>query len=107
MSTTKATEIRRANEIRCAFVSVWDGDTVLRSRAIYHKDDRSVEVLETHDVDGLEILDREYIELPDGDELEVCPSCHEYVLKPVMVDGVGNSYDETSECPNPDCDYKA
>ena len=107
MPTTKATDIRKANEVKCVFVSVWDGDVTLRSRAIYHKDDRSIEVLETHDVDGLETLDREYIVLPDGDELEVCTTCHEYVLKPAMVEGVGKSLDEIMECAGPACENKA
>lgn len=107
MTTTKATDIRRANEVRCTFVSVWDGDITLRSRAIYHKDDHSVEVLETHDVDGLNHLDREYIELPDGEELTICPTCHEYVLVPVMIEGVGKSLVQDRECPGPTCENKA
>ena len=107
MATTKATEIRRANEIKCTFVSVWDGNVILRSRAVYHKDDHSVEVLETHDVDGLDTLNREYIQLPDGNELEVCRDCHESVLKTVMIDGICKSLLEVMRCPNPDCDYKA
>jgi hypothetical protein len=107
MATTKATEIRKANEVRCVFVSVWDGDVTLRSRAIYHRHDHSVEVLETHDVDGLEHLDREYVEMPDGEELRVCPECHEYVLKPVMVEGVGKSLTQDYECPSPTCGNKA
>jgi len=107
MATTKATETRRANEVKCTFVSVWDGDVTLRSRAIYHTDDHSIEVLEMHDVDGLDTLEREYVELPDGDELQVCPFCHEHVLVPAMVEGVGKSLTETYECPNPDCPNKA
>jgi len=108
MATTKATKIRRATEVKCTFVSVWDGDVTLRSRAIYHTDDHSIEVLEVHDVHGLDILpNREYIELPDGETLTVCPECHEYALKPVMVEGVGKSLVQDYECPGIYCSNKA
>jgi hypothetical protein len=107
MATTQATATRQANEVKCAFVSVWDGDITLRSRAIYHKDTGEVEVLETHDIDGLQFMNREYIELPDGEELPVCTTCHEYVLRPAMVEGVGKSLAETMECAGSTCESKA
>lgn len=107
MATTNATKTCQANEVKCVFVSVWDGDITLRSPAIYHKHDHSVEVLETHDVDGLDHLDREYVEMPDGEERRVCPTCHDHVLVPVMVEGVGKSLVQDYECPSPTCGNKA
>lgn len=90
--------------IPCTFVSVWDdGDVVCKSRAEYDPKTGEIHVHEMHDP-NVEILEREYLEVGD-EELEVCPCCHEYVLKTVMVGDT--SLEETKECPNPDCENKA
>ena len=95
--------------ILCVFVSIWDDDVTLRSKALYHPDTGEVEALEIHDVDGLESLEREFIIIKEGtdqeEELEVCTDCHEYVLKTVMVPGAArHSLEETQVCSDSDCD---
>lgn len=90
------------SKIKCQFVSVWDGSTSLNSDAIYDPDDKTFEVIGTVAVDGVELLDREYLEMPDGDELEVCTQCHERILETRMVPGIGHDLDEVQVCP--DCD---
>lgn len=40
----------------------------------------------------------------DEDSYEVCPVCHEYILKTVInPDQVGNGLSEEQVCSNPDC----
>lgn len=95
MTTTQATEIRRMGEERCAFISIWDGGVELRSRAFFHKDSESVEVLDIHDAEGLETLEEEFIVFADGSTMDVCPSCHEGVLKTTMEPHPDNPMDKT------------
>ena len=65
----------------CIFHSVWDG-VDLPSEAVYDPITGHIDVLKAHDVSGLEHLEREYIEF-EGEEIDVCPSCHEHTLTPV------------------------
>jgi hypothetical protein len=39
-----------------------------------------------------------------GDEHEICPECHECILKTIMDEGVGKSLFERTVCSNPDCE---
>lgn len=56
------------------------------------------------DVDGMEHLIEESFEDEEGEEFEICPECHEFILKTVMKEGVGKTLYETQVCSNPDCD---
>ena len=49
-------------------------------------------------------LEREYFEDKNGDEHEVCTTCHEFILKTVMNPGKGHDLNEEEECSNPDCE---
>ena len=40
----------------------------------------------------------------DGDEYNVCPDCHEYILKTVMNPGISHGLNEEPVCSNFDCD---
>lgn len=99
---TKATELRKQNEVPCVFISEWDKGTVLRSKAVYHKDTDTVEVLQVYDVEGLESLDEEYIEFKndEGQEerLEVCRVCHEGILRTRMEEVIGKTLVEVTKC---------
>jgi hypothetical protein len=91
--------------IKGTFVSVWDGGEEVRTPAELNTKTGEV-TTESVDVEGLDldILDREYFETSDGDELEVCTDCHEYILKTVMKEGIGKTLNEVHVCSNPDCD---
>lgn len=53
------------------YVSVWDGDTEIRTDCKWD-DERMVAFdIGMVDVSGIESLDREYVELPDGREINV------------------------------------
>jgi hypothetical protein len=96
--------------VKCTFVSVWDDGNEIRTSATYNPKTGSVDAKTTDDVQDLDHLDREFIVLNEGtdqeEELEVCTTCHEYVMKPVMVESSGDRHSlvEDKECSDPDCE---
>ena len=40
----------------------------------------------------------------DGDEYDICPDCHEYILKTEMNPGIGHNLNEEKVCSSPDYD---
>jgi hypothetical protein len=92
--------------IKCTFTSTWDNGAVITTVALFDPETRHI-VAESSDSDpgNDACLEREYITLPDGTELEVCPVCHEFALKPCMnPDTTGSGLHEDTECSNPFCD---
>jgi hypothetical protein len=51
------------------YVSVWDGGTEIRTKCDYDPTTKEVSDIEVADVNGLDVLDDEYVELPDGTEI--------------------------------------
>ena len=88
----------------CEFVSIWDGGVELRSPAFFDRKDGSVTVLKAQSGDGVEHLDREFIELPNGDELEVCLTCHESVMKTITDLSSKTLEIEGAACSNTECE---
>lgn len=80
---------------KVTFVSVWDGDITLKSNALYDEESGQVDVLESHDVEGLDSLDEEYIELENGTRLDVCRHCHEGIPKVSMDENPNDPKDKT------------
>jgi len=85
------------------FVSVWDGGTEIRTSGCYDPKTGRVESQKTSDA-PVKVLDREYIEFLNGDEMDVCPVCHEYVLKTAMKEADGTNLEQVEVCSNPDCE---
>jgi hypothetical protein len=95
--------MKKNKEIQVLFTSVWDSGTEITTPGTY--DPRTGEVTaESSTAKPKGCLAREYITLPDDDELEVCMTCHEYVVKGVVTDLANLSYGETTECSDPDCE---
>ena len=68
--------------IKCTFTSVWDdGKTEITTDAEYNPETREVSA-ESADVSGLDldILDEQYIKLPDGKILDICNECQKHTL---------------------------
>ena len=84
------------------FTSVWDGGTEITTPAELNTETGEVS---TESVDA--VLDREFFTSDEfhnaGEEFEVCPECHEYILKTVMKEEVGKTY-EALVCSDPNCD---
>jgi len=88
--------------MNCTYTSEWDNGSVVETPCEYDPLTGEVDP-ETADVDIDAGLVREFITLPDGEELEVCPNCHFFILKTVVGDRHDESYGEYKECSNPDC----
>jgi hypothetical protein len=85
------------------FHSVWSCGATVSTPATLNK--KSGEVCtEPVNIDPKGALVREYFETPDGDELEVCMTCHSYIRKTVMNPGMGHDLNEETECSDPDCE---
>jgi len=90
--------------IKCTYTSVWDNGTVIVTKAEYDPETGEV-TAETSDSDpGDAALEREYILLHNGDEIDVCTTCHEYTTRKVVGDRADQSYGEYDECRNPECE---
>ena len=93
-----------------SFISVWEQGTVQTEGTL---NDETGEVtcnsVESGDLGSLE---REYFEFRarkghhmEDCEYEVCTTCHEYILKTIMVpDKVGKGLHEEKVCANSDCE---
>ena len=89
--------------IEGTFVSVWDDGTEIRTNATLDEETGHIEAEQSDDPCDHGSLVREYFEDEDGEEYEVCPECHEYIMKTVMLDGIGQCLDECRVCSDPDC----
>jgi hypothetical protein len=87
-------------------ITLWDGEIEISTPAELNTETGEI-TTESIDANGLETLDREYFQSDEffnsGEEFEVCPDCHEYILKTVMMEGIGKTLFEANVCSNPDC----
>jgi hypothetical protein len=88
--------------IKGIFTSIWDGGTEVETDGTLDTDTGSIDT-EQVDVD-VETLDEEYFTDENGKMYEVCPECHEYITKVVVIEGVGKHLTDHKVCTNPDCD---
>ena len=86
--------------VKCSFTSVWDTGDVVTTDCEYNSETGLCEPEVSKAEPPTGSLDREYITLEGGEEIEVCQDCHEYVLKPTMGDRSDCSYGEMAECRN-------
>lgn len=59
-----------SNIVRATYVSVWDGGREVRTACEYNKRTTEVSEVQSVDVEGLDILDEEYIELDSGEVIK-------------------------------------
>jgi len=91
-------------EIKGTFVSIWDNGSV-RTPATLDLETGEVSTDSVEADDNLGTLMEEWFEDSEGDEHEICPECHEYILHTCMEPGIGHNLDELKRCKNPDCEY--
>lgn len=78
------------------FVSVWDDGVKICTDGEYNPDTKEISNIQVCDnVEELDILEQEYIELPNGERLEVCQDCHNHVLTSAMVKNNHDEHDES------------
>ena len=81
---------------RGTFTSVWDDGVEILSLAELDE--------ETGEVIVLEILMEETFTDTEGKVYNICPTCHAFILRTEMYDGIGKSLYEREGCTDPDCD---
>lgn len=85
------------------FTSVWDdGDTEISTFCTLNTETGEL-IAESIEDDSVDNLDREYFTDEEGNDYDVCPECHEYILKTVINEGVGKQLFEEIVCSNSDC----
>ena len=89
--------------IKCSFTSVWDDGSVVTTPCTYNPETGQTNPEVSNGTIPTGMVEREYITLDDGEEVEVCHDCHDYVMKTVMGDRADLSYGEYNECSDPEC----
>jgi len=100
---------KKTTSVKCTFTSVWDSGLVIRSMSnvttpcVYNPKTGEV-TPEVYKGEVSGTLERQFITLPDGEDIEVCSECQEYVIRPVMNPGQAkHDLIEEGACSNPDC----
>lgn len=96
--------MNKSKEIKCEFTSEWSDGSIVTTPCIYDPKTGEVtpEVSKGHIPTGS--LEREYITFLDGDEKDVCPVCHGFVMKTVMNPGQAkHDLVEETVCSDPNC----
>jgi len=92
--------------IKGTFTSVWDNGSVITPSTLdLETGEVSTDSVEVDD--NLGTLMEECFEDEEGEEYEVCPECHEYILHTCMEPGIGHNLDEVLRCKNSDCEYNS
>ena len=86
------------------FVSSWDSDEVISTPATLDLHTGAIEA-EVSPVSPKGSLIEEYFEEDEGKQYNVCPECHNYILKTTMEEGVGKHLHEITKCTDEDCTY--
>ena len=89
--------------IPCSYTSEWDDGSVVTTPCVYNEVTGEVEPEVSEGPVPTGMVDREYITLEGGSQIEVCPECHEYVLKTIVDDNHDLSFGSHQECSNPNC----
>ena len=83
--------------IKGTFTSVWDNGTV-NTAATLNAVTGELTIRTINVGNHLGSLINEYFEDLAGNEYEVCPECHDHIMKTVMNPGIGHDLNEEKEC---------
>jgi len=93
--------------LKGTFTSLWDGNESITTYAELDTETGSLEInsVDVSDMD-LEFLDEEYFKDEENNLYEVCPDCHEFIMREKCIEGEGNGndYDGQKICSNPYCE---
>lgn len=91
--------------LKGTFISVWDNGSVRTPSTL----DTETGEVTTNSVDVNDdlgtLMEEVFEDEEDGEEYDICPECHEYILHTCMEPGIVHNLDEVKRCKNPDCDY--
>ena len=88
------------------FNSRWDDDVVIASAAVFNLITGELVSVNTNDIKGLDICHEEWFEPSVSsqeshsldEKIPICEDCHEYLMKPIMLDTDGTNLEEGYEC---------
>jgi len=86
--------------IKCEFTSEWSDGSIVTTNCEYDSKTGYVNPEVSKGIVPIGLLLKEYITLENGDVLNVCQDCHEYVIKSVVGDLNDLSYGEYDQCSN-------
>ena len=90
------------------FVSVWSDGCTIETSATLNPKTGEVTADQSNDTEDHGSLEREYFEYKNRKhqacEVEVCTTCHSYIMKTVMNPGIGHDLNEEKVCADPDCE---
>ena len=90
--------------IKGTFTSVWSNGALTTPAELYI-DNHSV-IAESVDVgDDFENLIREYFTDDKGNEYEICPVCHSFLMSTVQERLDNGIYVAVDRCTDPECEY--
>ena len=89
--------------MKVSYTSIWSDGAEVTTSGTYDPDTGAVDAEVSKGPIPEGSLEREFITLENGDELDVCRDCHEYVLKTAVGDRADLSFGEYEECSNPNC----
>jgi len=88
---------------KCGFTNVWDDGSQITTACDYDPVTGEVTPQMSKAIPKGSCV-REYITLyPSGEEIDVCRTCHEYILRTELEEGIGRQLLEVKHCTNPDC----
>jgi len=92
------------------FTSVWDGGREITTSATLDTETGYLEIKSSDEnIEDLDVLDGENFVDDEGNEYNVCPECHEYILKEKDITDTDEDGNELPEiqgiiiCSNPYC----
>ena len=96
-------------KIHGTFTSYWENGSELQSSAELDSETGKITVHNAFSGEERGNLDSEKFEDEEGNEYDICPCCHEYILKTVMVqDKLFKSVvNEEPQCANKECEYNS
>lgn len=92
--------------IQGTFTSVWDGG-VANTPATLDTETGEVSTNSIEVSENFGTLMEEWFEDENGEEYEICPVCHEFILRTYMEPGIGHNLDEIRKCMDESCDFNS
>ena len=90
--------------IKGTFTSVWDGGTEITTPAELDTETGEVTAECSDEDPDCSLICEYFTDTKNDEDYEVCPDCHNFVLKSAMVEGVGKTLNEVRVCSDPDCE---
>jgi len=93
-----------SKKIKGYFISRWDDGSQIQTIATLNPATGEVRARYSSACPSGSLVGETFEVEGSGESFEICPDCHEYIMKTEMQEGVGKQLEEVLVCSNPDCD---